>query len=452
MKGNSMLLIGGLGLVLLLCLMLCLPVFAIVKTFCGAFDMLSWFTHVHCPDHAKLGVTGPSQPGAWDIVDAALGGAFYLCPADPKKCKPENHLNYYDPNDQRVVELPFPSKSAYFSALQAVHLPEDPPNYVECVGFAETIYKITNHQLPKQTLLAKDYWKLFQNVQGWQEIPNGVDPADAPLPGDLVIWDHTGEAGHMAIVVATTITLDNNAPDGKGGETTRLSGSVYVAQGNAAGNYITKANDPLFPFPVPEGIHLLKLDYGPNKLETTWQGYNILGFLENTALVTSSLLASGAVTTAGDVANLTIPKGLNSPYVAVAEADALKYGYNPILFVRQINQESGFSTSRNEVSSAGAVGIAQFLPSTAAAWGVDPWDPNSALDGAARMMASAYKRYLGTDNSPANQILAYKKALAAYNCGGGCVASRVRMYGSDWELHLPSETKGYIKAIMGTFP
>src|SRR5205085_80727 len=103
---------------------------------------------------------------------------------------------------------------------------------------------------------------------------------------------------------------------------------------------------------------------------------------------------------------LILPK---SQYVAIAEQDAVDAGISPEYFVRQINQESGFNP--NAVSPAGAVGIAQFEPGTAAGLGVNPWDPISALRGAARLMAN-YAHSYGGD---------YAKALAAYNGGSGTV-------------------------------
>jgi len=88
----------------------------------------------------------------------------------------------------------------------------------------------------------------------------------------------------------------------------------------------------------------------------------------------------------------------------MAQAAAQKYGIDPNVFLRQINQESGFNP--NARSSAGALGIAQFMPGTARAMGVNPMDPASALDGAARLMAQNLQKY-GS----------YQAALSAYNSG-----------------------------------
>ena len=131
---------------------------------------------------------------------------------------------------------------------------------------------------------------------------------------------------------------------------------------------------------------------------------------------------------------MNLPKSM---YIAIAQQDAINAGINPDYFVRQINQESGFNPYAK--SPAGAVGIAQFLPSTAAGLGIDPYDPIQALKGAAQYMANYAKQYNGD----------YAKALAAYNAGGGTVANAVRLGGANWMNFIPLETQNYIRIIMG---
>jgi hypothetical protein len=126
-----------------------------------------------------------------------------------------------------------------------------------------------------------------------------------------------------------------------------------------------------------------------------------------------------------------------SAYVAIARQDAIANGISPDYFVRQIQIESSFDP--NAYSPAGAVGIAQFLPSTAASLGINPYDPISALAGAARYMASYAKQYNGN----------YAMALAAYNAGGGTVQYAVAAGGANWMNFLPAETRQYIYNIMG---
>ncbi|MEM7274184.1 MAG: transglycosylase SLT domain-containing protein [Actinomycetota bacterium] len=71
--------------------------------------------------------------------------------------------------------------------------------------------------------------------------------------------------------------------------------------------------------------------------------------------------------------------------------------------------ESGFDPTA--VSSAGAQGLMQFMPATASEMGVDPWDPASAVDGAARYLRTSLDRFQEPE-----------LAIASYNAGRGAVA------------------------------
>jgi soluble lytic murein transglycosylase-like protein len=126
-----------------------------------------------------------------------------------------------------------------------------------------------------------------------------------------------------------------------------------------------------------------------------------------------------------------------SDYVAIARQAAASAGIPQDYFVRQINQESGFNP--NARSSAGAVGIAQFEPSTAAGLGINPYDPIASLYGAARYMARLDNSYGGD----------YAKALAAYNAGPPAVTRAVNSGGANWLAYMPAETQHYVRAIMG---
>lgn len=124
-------------------------------------------------------------------------------------------------------------------------------------------------------------------------------------------------------------------------------------------------------------------------------------------------------------------------YVSVARQDAINAGINPDTFVRQIQQESGFNPYAG--SPAGAEGIAQFMPATAASMGINPYDPAQALNGAAQMMAGLANQFGGD----------YAKALAAYNAGPGAVQSAVAQGGGNWLAFMPAETQNYVAVIMG---
>ena len=130
-----------------------------------------------------------------------------------------------------------------------------------------------------------------------------------------------------------------------------------------------------------------------------------------------------------------IPVASQNYYVGVAQQDAYNSGIPANLFVRQIYEESGFRT--NAYSGAGAIGIAQFMPGTAASLGINPYNPVQSLWGAARLMASYYHLYGN-----------YAMALAAYNAGPGAVYYALRGCGGNWTYCLPYETQNYIRIIM----
>lgn len=94
-------------------------------------------------------------------------------------------------------------------------------------------------------------------------------------------------------------------------------------------------------------------------------------------------------------------------------------------------QESAFDP--DAISAAGAMGIAQFEIETADEYGVEPFDPRSAIPGAARLL----RRYVVAYRDARDP---YALALAAYNAGPGAVAQ----YGG---VPPYPETREYIALI-----
>lgn len=112
-----------------------------------------------------------------------------------------------------------------------------------------------------------------------------------------------------------------------------------------------------------------------------------------------------------------------------AKAAAQKHGVPEDLFLRLVQQESGWNPEA--VSHAGALGLAQLMPDTALRLGVDPLDPLANLDGGARYLRLQYDRFRD-----------WRLALAAYNAGPEAVVK--------YEGIPPyAETEGYVKAILG---
>lgn len=109
-------------------------------------------------------------------------------------------------------------------------------------------------------------------------------------------------------------------------------------------------------------------------------------------------------------------------------AAAARWNISPAILAAQLNAESGFN--ERAVSSAGAQGIAQFLPATARSLGVDPWNPQSAIDGMAKYDAQNLAKFKSVD-----------LMLAAYNAGPGAVSQHdgVPPY---------AETQNYVKKIL----
>jgi soluble lytic murein transglycosylase-like protein len=124
-----------------------------------------------------------------------------------------------------------------------------------------------------------------------------------------------------------------------------------------------------------------------------------------------------------------------SPYVPMIKGEAEKYGLDPELFARQLYKENQFQLIG--VSSAGARGIAQFMPATAERYGVNPDDPKSAIPGAANYMGDLKRMFMGNTGL----------ALAGYNWGEGNVQKWLSS-GAD-PARVPQETRNYVKDITG---
>ena len=127
----------------------------------------------------------------------------------------------------------------------------------------------------------------------------------------------------------------------------------------------------------------------------------------NTLLLKLNLLFSGKVTGGipiGKVSQMAAPSSLGKSFVGLS---TVKNAQQKGLYTVIIDTESAFNPQA--VSPAGAQGLGQFMPPTAAEFGVDVNDPVSSIDGAAR-----YLRYL-IDYFNGDMNL----AIYAYNGGMG---------------------------------
>src|SRR5256885_14945151 len=138
--------------------------------------------------------------------------------------------------------------------------------------------------------------------------------------------------------------------------------------------------------------------------------------------------ASGPVATA---ASTTAGAGDSTPYDSLIEDAAQRNGVDPALLKGLIRQESNFDPGAH--SGAGAVGLTQLMPATAASLGVsDPTDPAQSIEGGAKYLRAQLDRFGG---DPA-------KALAAYNPGPGAVTR----YGG---VPPYAETQQYVQRVLG---
>jgi soluble lytic murein transglycosylase-like protein len=127
----------------------------------------------------------------------------------------------------------------------------------------------------------------------------------------------------------------------------------------------------------------------------------------------------------------TATTGDPTQYDAMIQAAATANGVDPSLLKGLIRQESNFDP--NAGSAAGARGLTQLMPSTAAGLGVtDVTDPQQSINAGAKYLRQQLDEFGG------DQTL----ALAAYNAGAGAV----KKYGG---VPPYAETQNYVTKVLG---
>ncbi|WP_375282384.1 lytic transglycosylase domain-containing protein [Pseudooctadecabacter sp.] len=117
-------------------------------------------------------------------------------------------------------------------------------------------------------------------------------------------------------------------------------------------------------------------------------------------------------------------------FLEMAKSAARRNNVPEDLFLRLVQQESAWNP--NAVSHAGALGLAQLMPTTAQYLRVNPHDPYQNLDGGARYLREQYDTF-GS----------WRLALAAYNAGPGAV----QQHGG---VPPYRETRNYVRVIWGS--
>lgn len=120
--------------------------------------------------------------------------------------------------------------------------------------------------------------------------------------------------------------------------------------------------------------------------------------------------------------------GGEAAFADLFAAAGARHGIDPRILSAVARVESGYDPTA--VSSAGARGLMQFMPATAAGMGIDPMDPAQAIDGAARYLTTQMRDFGSLE-----------LALAAYNAGPGAV----RRHGG---VPPYAETQNYVTKVM----
>jgi peptidoglycan DL-endopeptidase CwlO len=254
------------------------------------------------------------------------------------------------------------------------------PQGFDCSGLVQYVYGQLGVQLPRTS-----------EAQATAGTP--VDSLADAQPGDLVFFagsDGTATSpGHVGIYLGNGQMID--AP--------HTGTSVQVQSVSSAGPVVAIRRV------LPEGS----------------TGVGDLGSAEFGSEGSGAGATSSGSTVMGQV---TVP----AQYVSTIEQAASANGIPPSLLAALLSHESRFEPT--VVSSAGAEGIAQFMPATAAGMGINPNDPTQAINGAAQLLGS-YTRQFGS----------YADALAAYDAG----SSAVERYGG---IPPYAETQAYVPAVL----
>jgi len=155
-------------------------------------------------------------------------------------------------------------------------------------------------------------------------------------------------------------------------------------------------------------------------------------------VATTATTAAPATSFASQLAAASAPAptptsvaGDTTQYDALIQASAARNGVDPALLKALIRAESNFDP--NAGSPAGAQGLTQLMPGTAAGLGVtDVHDPAQAIEGGAKYLRSQLDAFGGDET----------KALAAYNAGPGAVTR----YGG---VPPYAETQQYVQRVLG---
>ncbi len=261
----------------------------------------------------------------------------------------------------------------------------DPSSGLDCSGLVQRVYRDLGIDLPRTS-------------QEQAQVGTPVASLADAQPGVLVFFagsDGTDSApGHVGIYVGNGMMID--APH-------------------------TGTDVQIQPVGTPASIRrVLAGGVGPSSLP------GMQGLTGTGGPVGGGPVGGGTAGATGEpgMDRLGVPAALQPLF----EQAGSRYGVDPLLLASVAKQESGFQA--DVVSPAGAMGLMQLMPATAAGLGVNATDPASAIDGAAQLLTGYLHRYGGS----------VPLSLAAYNAGPGAVNE----YGG---VPPYAETQGYVSNI-----
>jgi transglycosylase-like protein with SLT domain len=212
-------------------------------------------------------------------------------------------------------------------------------------------------------------------------------------------------------------------------------------------------------FAVVIAVFVITLDFESSNIRSIWTEPSFVVAQAQSEPATTSNNQTGSVSASAEYSlALDATNVVAAPYEPATAADAVAHGAasfydesappNPVceavkaaaeendipigFLVRLLWQESRFRAE--EVSSAGAQGIAQFMPQTAVEMGLrDPFDPLQAIPASAKFLRKLH-----------NQFGNLGLAAAAYNAGGGRIEKWLSRRST-----LPKETRAYVRIITG---
>ena len=121
-------------------------------------------------------------------------------------------------------------------------------------------------------------------------------------------------------------------------------------------------------------------------------------------------------------------------YIAYANKLEKAHGLPNNIIVGLMSAESAFRPeiiSGEQKSSAGAIGILQFMPATAKEYGIDPTKPYQSINAAVKYLKNSYK-----------QLGNWEDSIRSYNAGVGAI--------KEWKAgkrQLPKETREYLGRV-----